>query len=81
MSVYEFYGLKSLIILEQVNTSVVEKRENEKISMVRVCKLSLYADEYFDDYSVYLIFDDDQLLITFRRKVFLPSIKKDIKIL
>ena len=29
-SVYEFYRLKALIILKQVNTSVVEKKEEKK---------------------------------------------------
>ena len=29
-SVYEFYRLKALIILEQVNTSVVEEKKNLK---------------------------------------------------
>ena len=43
-SVYEFYRLKALIILKQVNTSVVEKKK-KKNSMARLCKLSLYANE------------------------------------
>ena len=30
VSVYEFYLLKALIILEQVNTSVVEKKKTKK---------------------------------------------------
>ena len=51
-SVYEFYRLKALIILEQVNTSVVEKKKN-KNSMVRLCKLSLFANEACDDLAVY----------------------------
>ena len=51
-SVYEFYRLKALIILKQVNTSVVEKKK-KKNSMARLCKLSLYANEACDDLVVY----------------------------
>ena len=45
MSVHEFYRLKTLITLEQVNTTEWSK-ENKNLSktvMVGCCKLSLYA--------------------------------------
>ena len=51
-SVYEFYRLRVSIILEQVNTSVVEIKE-KKISMEKLCKLSVYANESCDDHAVY----------------------------
>ena len=43
-STHKFYRLKTLITLEQVNTSVVLKKEESsmsKTSRVRLCKLSL----------------------------------------
>ena len=44
-SVHEFYRLKALITLEQVNTSTVEKKESKMSETVRLLKLSLYANE------------------------------------
>ena len=49
-SVHKFYRLKALFTLEKVNTSLVEKKEEFSMSktlMVRLCKLSLYANESF----------------------------------
>ena len=45
-SVHELYRLKALLTLEQVNTTVVEKKKRILIcntAMVGCCKLSLYA--------------------------------------
>ena len=54
-SVQEFYGLKALIPLEQVNTWVVEKKESQlaKDELVWCCKISLYANESCDEHAVY----------------------------
>ena len=50
MSVHEFYRLKVLITLEQVNNTEWSKKKYirnliSKIAMVGCCKLSLYANE------------------------------------
>ena len=60
MSVHEFYRLKALITLEQVNTTEwSEKNKNliSKIAVVGCCKLSLYANGLV--MSMRFIFDDD----------------------
>ena len=47
MSVHEFYRLKALISLEQVNTTEVLEKIRiliSKTEMVGCCKLSLYAE-------------------------------------
>ena len=54
MSVHEFYRLKALITLEQVNTTEWSKKIRiliSKIVMVGCCKLSLYANESCDLFS------------------------------
>ena len=59
MSVHEFYRLKTLITLEQVNTTEWSK-ENKDLSktvMIRCCKLSLYANALA--MSMQFIFGDD----------------------
>ena len=63
-SVYKFYRLKALIILKQVNTSVVEKKK-KKNSKLRLCKFSLYANEVCDDHHAVYFRDNwnDTLLI------------------
>ena len=57
MVVYEFYRLKALITLEQVNTTEWSKKKIRilicKIAMVRFCKLSLYANESCDEHAIY----------------------------
>ena len=56
MSVHEFYRLKALISLEQVNTTeVVEKIRIliSKTEMVGCCKLLLYANGTYDEHAVY----------------------------
>ena len=48
MSVHEFYRLKALISLEQVNTTEVLEKIRiliSKTEMVGCCKLLLYANE------------------------------------
>ena len=45
----EFYRLKALITLEQVNTTEWSK----KTAMVGCCKLSLYANESCDEHAVH----------------------------
>ena len=52
-SVHELYRLKALITLDQVSTSVVEKQKNvnEQSLLVGFCKLSLYANESFDEHA------------------------------
>ena len=56
-SFHNFYGLKALISLKQMITSVVEKKNlNEKNvddELVGCCKLSLYANEACDEHEVY----------------------------
>ena len=46
VSVHEFYCIKVLITLEQVNTTEwsKQKKKNLKTAMVECCKLSLYAN-------------------------------------
>ena len=59
MSVHEFYRLKTLITLEQVNATEWSK-ENKDLSktvMVGCCKLSLYANALA--MSMQFIFRDD----------------------
>ena len=59
MSVHEFYPLKTLITLEQVNTTEWSK-ENKDLSktvMIGCCKLSLYANALA--VSMQFIFGDD----------------------
>ena len=57
MSVHEFYRLKALITLEQVNTTEWSKKKIRilisKIAMVGCCKLSLYANESCDEHAIY----------------------------
>ena len=56
MSVHEFYRLKALITLEQVNpTEWLKKRRIliSKIAMVGCCKLELYANESCDEHAIY----------------------------
>ena len=54
--VHEFYRLKALITLEQLNTSVVGKKNRRilicKTSLVRLTGLSLYAAESCDEHAV-----------------------------
>ena len=56
MLVHEFYRLKAMITLEQVNTTDWSKKIiilNSKTAMVGCCKLSLYANESCDKHAVY----------------------------
>ena len=58
MSGHEFYPLKALITLEQLNTTDREwlKRIRiliSKTAMVGCCKLSLYANESCDEHAIY----------------------------
>ena len=56
MSVHEFYRLKALITLEQVNTTEWSKKIRiliSKIAMIGCCKLSLYANESCDEHAIY----------------------------
>ena len=60
MSVHEFYRLKALITLEQVNpTEWLKKKKEEsvisKITMVGCCKLSLYANKSCDEHAIYFL--------------------------
>ena len=55
-SVHEFYRLKALITLEQVNTTEWSKKIRiliSKIAMVGCGKLSLYANESCDEHAIY----------------------------
>ena len=56
-SVHEFYRLKALITLEQVNTTEWSKKKIRilisKIAMIGCCKLSLYANESCDEHAIY----------------------------
>ena len=55
MSVHEFYRLKVLITLEQVNTTEWSKKIRiliSKTAMVGCCKLSLYANVSCDEYAM-----------------------------
>ena len=54
-AVLEFYRLKALITLEQVNASEVEKKENrnEQSLLVGCCSLSLHANESCDEHAAY----------------------------
>ena len=64
--VHKFYCLKALFILEQVNTSMVENKEESFMSktsaklwwwgqLVGCCELSLYANESCDEQAVFLV--------------------------
>ena len=57
MSVHEFYRLKALITLEQVNTTKWSKQKRRilisKTEMVGCCKRLLYANESCDKHAVY----------------------------
>ena len=56
VSVHEFYRLKALITLEQVNTTEWSKKMRiliSKTAMVGCCKLSLYANGSCDEHAVY----------------------------
>ena len=57
MSVHEFYRLKALITLEQVNTTEWSKKKMRilisKTAMVGCCKLSLYANKSCDEHAAY----------------------------
>ena len=56
MSVHEFYRLKALVALEQVNTAEWSKKKRiliSKIAMVGCCKLSRYANESCDEHAIY----------------------------
>ena len=56
VSVHEFYRLKALITLEQVNTTEWSKKIRiliSKIAMIGCCKLSLYANESCDEHAIY----------------------------
>ena len=60
MSVHEFYRLKGMITLEQVNTTEGSKKIRTfigKTAMVGRCKLSLYANGLV--MSMRFIFGDD----------------------
>ena len=50
-------SLEDVVTLEQVNTTVVEKKERRilisKSAMIGCCKLSLYANEFCDGHAVY----------------------------
>ena len=56
-SVREFYRLKPLIALEQVNTTQWSQKKIRilisKIAMIGCCKLSLYAHESCDEHAIY----------------------------
>ena len=55
-SVFEFYRMKELITLEQVNTSVVGKKRTILISkgkLIGCCKLLLYANKSYNEHAVY----------------------------
>ena len=56
LSVHEFYRLKALITLEQVNTTEWSEKIRfliSKIAMVGCCKRSLYANESCDEHAIY----------------------------
>ena len=56
MSVHEFYRLKALISLEQVNTTEVVEEIRiliSKTEIVGCCKLLLYANGPCDEHAVY----------------------------
>ena len=56
VSVHEFYRLKALISLEQVNDTEWLKKKRiliSKTAMVRCGKLSLYANESSDEHAIY----------------------------
>ena len=59
MLVHEFYHLKALITLEQVNTTEWLKKKRRilisKTLTVRCCKLLLYANESGDEHVVYFL--------------------------
>ena len=55
-SVHEFYRLKALITLEQVNTIEWSKKIRiliGKIAVVGCCKLSLFENGSCDDHAIY----------------------------
>ena len=56
VSVHEFYRLKALITLEQVNTIEWSKKIRiliSKIAVVGCCKLSLFENGSCDDHAIY----------------------------
>ena len=58
MSVHEFYRLKALISLKQVNTTERSKKiriliSKMKTAMVGCCKVSLYANGSYDDHAIF----------------------------
>ena len=55
VSVHEFYRLKALITLGQVNTNECSKKVRILISKIAMigCKLSLYANESCDEHAIY----------------------------
>ena len=57
MLVDEFYRLKALITLEQVNTTEWSEKKIRifisKTAMIGCCKLSLYANESCDEHAIY----------------------------
>ena len=58
MSVHEFYRLKTLITLKQVDTTERSKKiriliSKMKTAMVGCCKLSLYAIGSYDEHAIY----------------------------
>ena len=57
MSVHEFYRLKALITLKQVNTTERSKKiriliSKMKTAMVGCCKVSLYANGSYDEHAI-----------------------------
>ena len=52
-TVHEFYRLKLLITLEQVNASVRTSIVRLQAGPIGCCKLSLYASESCDEHAVY----------------------------
>ena len=58
MSVHEFYRLKALITLKQVNTTERSKKiriliSKMKTAMVGCCKVSLYANGSYDEHAIF----------------------------
>ena len=57
MSVHEFYHLKALISLEQLNTTEWSEKKIRilisTIALLGCCKLSLYANESCDEHTIY----------------------------
>ena len=57
MSVHEFYHLKALISLEQLNTTEWSEKKIRilisTIALLGCCKLSLYANKSCDEHTIY----------------------------